>query len=231
MMSYSHSISINKHSYQKFIFSIFLMSFLTTAKATGQKQIEMSTGYNGGIGLGAHLIWTNFARSAPFDLQFGLGYSSFDPGNAADARRIFINNATNGFPEESGHRWDYRLDFLIRSSMLPRHGRFFLGPRYTSFTGNFKYVGGNEDFDVVSSHWGVGAGYKAFYQINRAWTFSYEVGLDYFFKSELTGHDTVYSPDGEHSNPRENYTYTSADDSINQPKWEPRIMVGVSYFL
>jgi hypothetical protein len=29
------------------------------------------------------------------------------------------------------------------------------GPRYSTFNGNFKYVGGNEDFDIKSKQWGV----------------------------------------------------------------------------
>ena len=35
------------------------------------------------------------------------------------------------------------------------HAYVFAGPRYGSFTGNFKFIGGNEDFDVTSSHWGL----------------------------------------------------------------------------
>ncbi len=31
------------------------------------------------------------------------------------------------------------------------------GPRFSTFTGDFKYVGGNEDFEVKSHQWGIGA--------------------------------------------------------------------------
>lgn len=54
-------------------------------------------------------------------------------------------------------------------------------------------------------------------------------GLDYYFQSRLKGHDTAYSPDGEDVNPREDYTFSDADNAINQPGFEACIMFGVAY--
>lgn len=54
-------------------------------------------------------------------------------------------------------------------------------------------------------------------------------GMDDFFDAQLKGHDTAYSPDGEDVNPRNDYTYTDADEAINQPSLELRFMIGVNY--
>ncbi len=90
-------------------------------------------------------------------IRVGAGYAWLDPGNSAGARRIFINNATNGVPETQGHTWDVRLDFLYATTMWGSVDSDLLtGPRYARFLGNFRYVGGNEDFDVVSHPGGWG---------------------------------------------------------------------------
>ena len=56
-------------------------------------------------------------------------------------------------------------------------------------------------------------------------------GGEYFFSSRLTGHDTSYSPDGDDVNPREDYTYSDADDAIDQPIFRPVALLGFSYRL
>jgi hypothetical protein len=42
------------------------------------------------------------------------------------------------------------------------------------------------------------------------------------------GHDTSYSPDGVTVNGKHDYTYNDADAAINQPKFLPSLMVGIS---
>ena len=59
-------------------------------------------GYNRGLGFRANVTASNFAREFPFKLRLGLGYTFLNPGDALDARRIFINNNTNGTPEKNG---------------------------------------------------------------------------------------------------------------------------------
>jgi len=54
-------------------------------------------------------------------------------------------------------------------------------------------------------------------------------GLDYYFNDTISGHDTSYSPDGENVNPRQNYTYDDANNAINQPGIEFRLMIGAGY--
>ena len=79
---------------------------------------EALIGYNGGFSLQANLVTANFAQGFPMNLQIGLAYASMDPGNALDARRIFINDATNGDPEKSGSMWNFRFDLQYQVRWL-----------------------------------------------------------------------------------------------------------------
>ena len=153
-----------------------------------------------------------------------------DPGSPEDARRIFINDATNSTPEEKGRIWDLQLDFLYRINWFSWQRTYILlGPRLAHFTGNFKFVGGNEDFDVRSKQWGWGIGFEKYYGISDKMDLVFTTGVDYFSKSILNGHDTSYSPNGETVNGRNDYTFKDADKAINQPEFVPKFMLGMSY--
>ena len=54
-------------------------------------------------------------------------------------------------------------------------------------------------------------------------------GYDFYADGTLHGHDTSYEPDGDHVNPREDYTCEDADEAIEQPKHEVRAMIGLSF--
>jgi hypothetical protein len=208
------------------LLSMMLFAALHAAEYTGSFLI----GYNGGTGLELDGRVGQFAEGFPLELKLALAYTGMNPGNAADARRIFINNATNGDPEKSGHRWEMRFDFLYRVSWLKiEYAYLHFGPRYSMFTGNFKFIGGNEDFDITSNQWGLGTGLTTYFPMGKKFYFALTAGGDYYFAGDLTGHDTTYRSDGEHVNPREDYGYEDADDAINQPKFELRLMMGVSY--
>jgi hypothetical protein len=170
----------------------------------------------------------DFAQGLPVHLRLRLGRSSVEPGNPGDARRIFINDATNGTPRESGRTWDLGLDGVL---LLGERTGVFGGVRYSSFTANFKFVGGNEDFDVTSGHWGLALGLEASYPMTTRTTLLVQGGGEYFFSTRLTGHDTSYSPDGDDVNPRRDYTYSDADDAVGQPTWRPIVLLGVGYRL
>ena len=62
---------------------------------------------------------------------------------------------------------------------------FIIGPRYSSFTANFKDVGGNEDFDVTSKQFGVGIDAESHFKMNAKMDFVLTTGLDYFFDAIL----------------------------------------------
>lgn len=201
--------------------------------------LGLSSGYNRGLGFNASLTALNPMEGLDGHLRFGLGYTRMDPGHSADARRIFINNATNGVPEKKGRTFDYRLDFLWSTDLFDLEESYFVaGPRYSSFRGNFKYIGGNEDFDVTAKQVGLGVGSETHFKINPRMDLVAAVGLDYFFNSTLKGHDTSYSPDNDNVNPRNDnanddveFTYKDANKSIKQPQVMPRLFLGVSYRL
>jgi hypothetical protein len=191
------------------------------------------TGYNGGLSFEAAGRLSQFASDFPLQMRFSIAYTYVkNPGHALDARHIFINDNSNGDPEKSGHYWDFGFDFLYKISLLKMKSAYvYFGPHYSAFTGNFNFVGGNEDFDITSGQWGLAAGLMSFFPINTDWSFAVSGGLTYYFPSELSGHDTTYSPDGEHINARDPYGYGDANDAINQPNLEFRIMIGLSYLL
>ncbi|MCA9734129.1 MAG: hypothetical protein H6696_10830 [Deferribacteres bacterium] len=221
-----------KYRFLFVILSLCAMIFLPgQAKATEQTA-GLDIGFYDGTGWHAHWKIAKFAQGFPAAVRFGIGRSTMDPGNAAAARRIFINNVTNGVPQEKGSMWNFRLDVILPvvvKSLI--HSRLFVGPRLVKFKGNFKYVGGNEDFDVISTHWGFGVGLESSYKINRKFSMRLSTGIDYFKGATLEGHDTSYSPDGTIVNQREDYNYNDANKAINQPTFELRLMAGVLYKL
>jgi hypothetical protein len=185
-------------------------------------------GYQDGLSLQVFALAQNFAQGFPLQARLRLARTSTEPGSAPDARRIFINDATNGTPREAGRTLDLGLDGLY--PMGPRT-RFFGGIRYTHFTANFKFVGGNEDFDVTSSQWGLAAGLEAEYPMGSRISLLLSGGGEYYFKARLSGHDTSYSPDGDNVNPRRDYTYSDADDAVDQPILRPVALIGFRYQL
>lgn len=227
--------------------SIFqIMMFAESGKGTsGPITTFGKAGLSGGSNLGYYrggafqlnVTFNKIAQDFPFLIRLGAGFTRLEPGNAADARRIFINNATNGVPEKKGRVWDYRMDIMLPYTLFEhKHSFLTLGPRYTSFTGNFKFVGGNEDFDVTSTQWGIGTGLESHFRMNAQLDLVIGAGLDYYFPSKLQGHDTAYSPDDENVNPRRDnqnddvlFTYKDANKAIRQPLFMPRIMIGVNY--
>ena len=209
------------------------------ANGTSKFSAGVLAGYNRGYGLRADLTLHNAANELPFKLRFGLGYTILNPGNAADARRIFINNATNGEPEKKGRSIDYRLDFLFTKSIFGIPSSYiFLGPRGSSFKGNFKYIGGNEDFDVTSQQWGAGGGIESRFKLKDKMNLVIAMGLDFYLPSTLKGHDTSYSPDNDNVNGRNDnenndnpFTYKDADKAIYQPRFMPFAMIGLNFGL
>jgi len=187
-------------------------------------------GYNGGTGFQLNSTVSNFAQGFPFKMQFGVGYSRVDPGSPLGARKVFINDATNGDPEEAGHFWDFRLDLLYRVHWLGLREAFvYGGPRYSMFDANFNFVGGNETFDIGSDQWGWGLGFTSYFPMGKKIDLAVTTGADYFLSSKIGGHDTFYSPDGEDVNARNDFKYKDADEVINQPKLELRLMLGLNY--
>jgi hypothetical protein len=224
---------------------LILLSFShrSYSQVESVKQLKFSggamVGYNRGLGLQTNVTASNFAPEFPFKLRFGLGYTFLNPGDALDARRIFINNNTNGTPEKHGRSIDLRLNLLISKTVFNiNHSYIVFGPRFSAFKGDFKYVGGNEDFEVKSHQWGIGAGIENHFKMTQNLGLIIAYGLDFYIPSTLTGHDTSYSPDNDNINPtRDNqndnvyFLYKDANRAIRQPEFMPFILLGVSFGL
>jgi hypothetical protein len=212
------------------VFIVFIMGSWAFSAYGANFSGDVLAGYNGGLGFQINFITTDFAHEFPMNLQIGLAYTSLNAGNAADARKIFINDATNGDPDKSGSMWDLRLDFQYKVDWLAlKRVYLYAGPRYTMYTANFVFIGGNEDFDIITDQWGLGLGLKAYFAMGKNLDFVTSAGFDYYFSSDLSGHDTLYAPDGEHVNPRNDYSYDDADAAINNPKLKIRFLVGLNY--
>lgn len=210
--------------------TLFFLLYPVISVQSADHSGEFIAGYNGGLGFQLNFVSANFARDFPMNVQLGLAYTSMNPGNAADARKIFINDATNGDPEKSGWMWDVRFDFMYQVKWFSlQRAYLYGGPRYAMFTANFNFIGGNEDFDITSDQWGLGLGLKAYFVMGNRFDFVTSAGFDYYFASELSGHDTRYNPDGENVNARNDYTFDDANDAINNPNFQLRFLVGVNY--
>ena len=222
-----------------FLFFFTALSFAQVLPRESNFALGFSTGYNRGLGFQISVTALQPLVNLPVQIRLGIGLTSMDPGNSADARRIFINNATNGVPEEKARSFDYRIDFMLDSDFINSDdSKIVFGPRYSSFKANFKYVGGNENFDVTSKQIGLGLGYESQFKMSDKLNLLAAVGLDYFFNSTLTGHDTSYSPDNDNVNPRNDnanenvqFTYKDANDAIKQPSMMPRVLIGIVYML
>lgn len=190
--------------------------------------VGVTLGYNSGQGIDATISPQHLFGQSPLHARFGLRYASVNAGDAALARHVFINDNTNGTPQESGHTLGLKLDLLYPVHLFASlRSHAFAGVRYTRFTGDYRYVGGNEDFEIVSHHWGFGGGLETAYPVSRRVAMTLTAGMDYFLPSRLYGHDTAYSPDGTSENPKGNYTYADADRAVGQPKLSPIMMVGL----
>ncbi len=222
---------------KKFLFTLMIITGITLNAQKSKLSIGLQTGYNGGFGIQPQLTIYNLTKDVKMHVRIGLGYTSLNPGNALEARRIFINNNTNGTPEKSGTNLDARIDFMFPNKFL-NNSYFNIGPRFSSFKADYKFIGGNEFFDVTSTQWGLGLGAGNFFKISQKLDLEFSLGADYYFSSTITGHDTSYSPDDENINPRNDnqndnqpFTYEDADKAINQPKFVPRLLLGLNYHL
>ena len=215
---------------RKLFFTILATACCTTASWATDFSGAILTGYKGGLGITVSGTASDFAAGFPLSFEMTLGYTSLDPGNAEQARGIFINDATNGTPQKKGYMWEMHLDFLHRVKVFGiRDTYLYAGIRRSMFTANFRYVGGNEDFDVTSNQWGIGAGLKVSFPMGNRVSFVLMTGIDNYFASTLYGHDTSYSPAGEVLNGKHSFTYKEADAVINHPKLQFTGLLGISY--
>ena len=214
---------------QAVLLVLALVASASPARAAMQTATGLSLGVNGGLGVEGSITAYDIAQGFPFSVRLGASLLSVDAGNAALARQVFVNNASNGSPEKSGHRWDLRLD--LRHQLLGSHfhGAWgYFGPRLSLFRATYNFAGGNETFDVTTNQWGFGTGIESLYPMGSAVDLSVSVGVDGYANADFIGHDSTYSPDNTNVNPKEPFAYAAADRAVNQPRLAPRLMVGIT---
>lgn len=206
-----------------------LTGVITTFGKTPHWYGSIRGGFQAGTGIELSVAYRLPSPQFPLHIRFALARSKRNPGNALDARHIFINNNSNGVPQKSGRVWLVQFDFIFPSKWqwLPNM-EIFVGPRYMWFNGDFRFIGGNEFFNVVCDQWGLGGGVQSRMPLTRKMYLVVAAGLNYFPPATLIGHDTSYSPNGEIVNGREDYTYRDADAAINQPRLEGTFLIGLS---
>lgn len=191
---------------------------------------EIFVGYYAGVGIHAAGTISNLAQGLPIELRLGLGYSWVGTGDAERARRVFIDQNTNGSARSRGKMWDGRLDLLIPVKFFGlERSRLFGGLRRNHYTAYFEYIGGNETFDVNCNQWGTGGGIETTIPVSRHLDMLVTAGADYYFRGTLSGHDTYYRPNGDDLHAKEDFTYRDADATIAQPNFNSRVMFGVAY--
>lgn len=189
-------------------------------------------GYTDNFGANFSGMISDFSYDIPLAIKFSAGYNVRDAGNPLDARKVFINDNTNGDPDKSARSIDLRLDFAYPINLFSiRKSYLTIGPRYSMHTSTFDFVGGNEFFDISTSQFGLGAGLETYFGISPTLSFVFAGGFDYYFDAQIGGHDSFYNPDGTDVSGREGYTYDDAAKSINAPKYEFRLMAGLSFGL
>jgi hypothetical protein len=194
--------------------------------------IDIQTGYADYFSISASGAIADFTYDLPLAIKFGISYNINNAGDPWAARKIFINDNTNGDPDKSAHSFDLRLDFEYPVNLFPvRRTYLYAGPRLSFYTATFEFVGGNEFFDIQTTQFGLGAGLEAHLGMSQNLSFIINGGIDYFFDSEIGGHDTFYNPDGTDISGRLDYTYDDADKAIGQPDLVVRLLFGLSFGL
>ena len=193
----------------------------------------LALGYNAGRGADLSLTAVNLFKRFPLRPRLSLRWNAGSGGNAQGARHAFINDNTDGTPQDKSHTWGLKLDMLYPVGLLAGHNtQAYFGVRRAWFTGNYRLVGANEDFDVKTSPWGIGMGLETSYPVSRSLSLSLRAGADYFFGSRMYGHDTSYTPSGSgQENPRAGFSYSDADAAVAQPKFTPIFMAGLQFRL
>lgn len=208
--------------------ALLLLAGSGQGSQAGELAAGVALGAESGFGAHAQGILRDFTRDVPLSARLTLGYHRAAAGDPLAARRIFINDNTNGTPEDSARYFQVRFDLMYPVWQLGGQPVYlFGGARLARYRAEFVYVGGNEDFEVTTDPWGVGLGLETVFAVNDRSDFLIQVGIDHFLAADLSGHDTTYAPDGVNINPRDGYDYDLADEAVDQPRTELLVMAGL----
>jgi hypothetical protein len=221
----------------------YVLAALMAVSATGPA-LALETydyllgGYYDGPSVAGGVGMANIFEKVPLGAEISLGYSWSDTGDAVLARKVFINTATTGNDEaqSSGGTLDLAINALYPLNQSYGTVKFFVfgGPRYARWCVRHEYPGGNEDFDVVSHVWGLGGGLRGLMPLGKNFSAILQLGLDYYPRSSIYGHDATYYPDNSNINARDNnagytYTYEDAEAATAVPHLRPRVMLGLQF--
>jgi len=207
-----------------------LLSILTGQAVAVEYSASVLLGFNGGTGGQVGFQVGEFSFDHPLAVRFAVSYLRAFPGDAQKVYPIFRGESTTTAMDEKADIWNYRLDATYR--FKNRSFSFltvFGGARYSLFNGKFMPKNNQEDLEVTSNQWGLGAGVQGTYEFGKNTDLLIQAGLDYYFPSTLKSNGTSYSPNGNSTNPQNSSTWDDANDAIEQPSWEPLLMIGVSY--
>jgi hypothetical protein len=203
--------------------------------------VALMAGYYAGPSVLGAVGFNDVFSKVPLSFEIEGGHSWTNPGDPALARDVFINGTDTGddAAQKDGSVWDVGLNALypLIQSYGPVKFYVFGGPRYAHFDGHFQYVGGNEDFDVLATSWGLGGGLRGVMPLGKGFSAILQLGIDYYFPTSIYGHDATYYPNNANINARQNqeenagyqYTYADAASAVNVPRIRPRVMLGIQF--
>lgn len=194
---------------------------------------EFAVGYYNDLGVTLGLRVEDSNSEFPFFLQARIGsIYQIEPGNAEEARKIFINDNQGGNIQEFGLSYLTSIDFgwkiqLKNALQLELN----ISGLVNHYEAHFAFIGNNEAFTVKSTTLGIGIGGSLRIGFSESRTsVLIKGGLEYFPKSRIDSHGTFfYTPDGSDDNPRNDYTYEDADEAIFQPCLRPYIQIGILF--
>jgi hypothetical protein len=204
-----------------------------------QRYDFITAGYYAGPSVAGTMGFSDVFTKVPVSFEGEVGHSWTNPGDAALARDVFINNTDTGDEDsqKDGSVWDVGLNAVYPLNQTYGPVKFFVfgGPRYAHFDGHFEYVGGNEDFDVIANSWGLGGGLRGIMPLSQHFSAVLQLGIDYYWPTSIYGHDATYYPNNSNINARQldntGYTFTYADaaNAVNVPRIRPRVMIGLQF--
>lgn len=194
---------------------------------------DLSIGFNNDLGIYMGVRFDQFSTTSPIYFEGRGGYIyQKDPGDATEARKIFINDNGGGQIEKFGESYNISLEVGYTWMEGDNFSLDFSASGLLDFySANFAYIGDNEVFAVKTSAYGLGAGVALKVPITKTENFFViKTGIEYYFKSSIEAHGTyIYTTDGKDDNPRNDYTYDDADSVINQPEMNIYVLLGVIY--
>jgi hypothetical protein len=210
-----------------------------SAPAHAVKHYDMlMSGYYDGPSVSGTFGFKEIFEKVPLGLELELGYSWTHTGDPLLACQVFINQNQNNNHEtiNSGGVLDLGLNGTYPLNQTYGTVKFTLfgGPRMARWAVRHEYVNGNEDFDIVSWVWGLGGGLRGSMPLSQSFTAVLQLGVDYYFRSSIYGHDATYYPDNANINARNNgagytYTYDDALRATTVPHIRPRVMIGLQF--